>query len=547
MKALVRSMALLFVAGSVYAQTLTESMEVRVLEVEAVVIDSRGKPVSGLKRGDFEVRVDGKPAEVTNFFAVDRGIAVDETPASAPDEEQIAPQHIPSHLIVFVDDLHLRQAARKRVLDALKKYIETSMEPSTSVTIIRWNGTARERVRTKDRQRLLREIGQLEREPALMIASQSERQRVMRLIDDVILHPTPMQAIDARIAFGSVMHYAEERKQQVENTVAALMSIVTLSSTLDGRKVLLYVSEGLPVQPGAEMIDYAIRVFTRNPVDGLRLEDTLGGRQVDSVRYDQTRTFQALASVALSAGVVFSALDPGGVRSAEGAGVEYGNSLTRLDAALIRENASAGPRMIARETGGRFIENENNLDHAVSVLTGEVSTYYSIGVKPPAKRAANITVRVRGRDDLRVLTPKRRAIKSAAEAIEIALRARLYSRDESNPLDVRIAMGAPWPRDGKCVASVQLMLPVERLTLVATGLTPAGELEVHAMALDDRGVESRVHSSTHPVANDNGPLTVPLMLGFRPRRYVISFAIVDKLSGTTSYLQATTDASICGK
>ena len=46
-----------------------ESVEVNIVNVEVFVADKDGKPVSGLRRGDFELREDGKAMSITNFEA----------------------------------------------------------------------------------------------------------------------------------------------------------------------------------------------------------------------------------------------------------------------------------------------------------------------------------------------------------------------------------------------------------------------------------------------------------------------------------------------
>ena len=528
---------------------LSESVEVHVLELEAVVLDREGKPVRGLTRDDFTVKIDGKSAEVTNFFAVDRGAVVEtRDPSSTAAEAETPVVRIPSRLIVVLDDLHLHQKARKRALDAMKTYVENAIAESTTVTIVRWNGSMKTVVRpTADRQELQNAIAGLEREPAGMIRADSERIRAIRQIDDVILHPSPIgQDSQASQAMANAATYVRDRTREVEITLKALAELITLMSGLEGRKIVLYVSEGLAQQPGVDVFEYAREVFTRNPIEGFDLAYHTGGSMLDDSQDDQTRPFRKLASLAQSAGVVFSSLDPGGLRVDEGSGAEYATMLARLDASFIRHNESAGPRVIAAETGGRYITNENDLHHAISVLTDDVTTYYSLGVRPPDKRSSessSVVIRVKNRDDVRVLTPRRHAVKSEKEAMASAIRARMYSREESNPLGVQLTVGAAWPRGERCVAPVQLIVPAEKLAPL-----PDGELSVHAVVIDDRGLESSVRSSTHPITPTSGaPQRITFDFGLKPRRYVLSLAVKEKATGETSYLQTDVDATICGR
>ena len=47
-----------------------ETMEVRVVNVDVVVRDKKGNPVSGLTTDDFRILENGQPVEITNFLEV---------------------------------------------------------------------------------------------------------------------------------------------------------------------------------------------------------------------------------------------------------------------------------------------------------------------------------------------------------------------------------------------------------------------------------------------------------------------------------------------
>ncbi|HEX6862889.1 MAG TPA: hypothetical protein VF414_08745, partial [Thermoanaerobaculia bacterium] len=57
-------------------ETFGESIDVRVVNVEAVVTDRRGNRVTGLTAGDFRLLVDGVEVPVDYFTEVAEGVAL---------------------------------------------------------------------------------------------------------------------------------------------------------------------------------------------------------------------------------------------------------------------------------------------------------------------------------------------------------------------------------------------------------------------------------------------------------------------------------------
>lgn len=518
-------------------QAASEAITVQVVEIEAVVIDGTGAPVENLQRDDFDVRVNGKPAEVTNFHRVERGVAGGGSRATGE------AQAVPSRLIVFIDDLHLLAGSKKRALDALRRYAETSISDATKPILIRWNGSMSSMKPARDKEALLREIARIEREPVRSTRAAAERQRVLRQINDVLDIPGPNADERAQYAMMAAVQYAAERHRDAHVTLEALKELVTLVSSFPERKVLLYVSDGLPLRAGTETLQYAR--------DALRGFDLLGGflsgaQPLDDQQYDLTAAYRGLVQYAQAADVVVSVLDPGGLRGYAHSAVESAGGHARLDSTAIRENESNGLRMVAFQTGGRYVGQENDLDRAISLLAGDVSTYYSLGVRGADSARFDVDVRVRGREDLRVLTARRRELATEAEILAATLRARLYSRVEENPLGATLKVLPPTKEGGKCAVPAEVILPPERLGRMKSSSVPRVDLEIHAMAVDDRHNESAIRSSRKQLTPKEGePLVEPIAFGFQVRKFVVSLAIVDMVSGTTSYLQADVDASAC--
>src|SRR6476659_2470464 len=94
-------------------QIMGETIDVRVVNVEAVVTGRSGQQVRGLAAGDFRLLVDGKEVPVEYFAEVADGASVTgETPAAAPtpSTSPSVPVPVPAgeavgrSYLVYVDD-----------------------------------------------------------------------------------------------------------------------------------------------------------------------------------------------------------------------------------------------------------------------------------------------------------------------------------------------------------------------------------------------------------------------------------------------------------
>src|SRR5437764_13154931 len=86
----------------------SETISVNVVEVDVVVLDSQGKPVSGLRPSDFDLRVGGHKRTITNFYEVNRRAEEARAAAGA------APVSRRDYVVLFIDDVHLNQHEKKR-------------------------------------------------------------------------------------------------------------------------------------------------------------------------------------------------------------------------------------------------------------------------------------------------------------------------------------------------------------------------------------------------------------------------------------------------
>lgn len=519
----------LLLAAPLHAQ-LRDAIDVSILELEVTVIDRAGNPVEGLTQDDFDVRMAGKPRSVTNFFAVKRGSILD-VPGGASRAAAFAPEtRIPTTVVIFVDDTRLGARAKQRAIKALQEYVRANIGPSTAGMIARWDGELDVRTRpTELPGPLLAELDRMSREPSLL--NDSERRFMLREITETLNGlRDPGRSSRVEATFQEMIVYAEQENRMIEATLEGLDEMIRVAGAFEGRKSLLYVSEGLPLTAATEVFDYwekSSKAINPAAIHNLQQYAQEVFKTVNPMRYDRSRQYRAVVKTAQAANVAFYAVDAAGVLGYVGRGVQDpGGGFAQLDQMLVRSNLQDGVRFVANETGGRFIANENDLAGALSVLSEQFGTYYSLGVRAPSStRLSKVDVTVRNRPDLRVLASRHRRPQSREEKLEHSVRARLYTQRAENPLGAEVSLGAAMPVGSQCVVPMRVSVARPRADL-------------YFALLDDRLQESDVRSAAIGATHS-------MSFGVKTGKYVLSLALADPASGETTYLQREIDASGC--
>ena len=126
-------------------------IDVNLVQVDAVVTDARGKPVTDLKVEDFELLQDGQPQKITSFDFINLAArrpaattAISVSPRTGnsgvplpPFIKSLTADQIQRTIAIVVDDLALSFDSAVRVRDALKKWVDTQMLPGDLVAIVR--------------------------------------------------------------------------------------------------------------------------------------------------------------------------------------------------------------------------------------------------------------------------------------------------------------------------------------------------------------------------------------------------------------------------
>src|SRR5688500_17735540 len=160
-------------------ETFTDQIEVSLVNLEVVVTDKKGKSVSGLEREDFQVLEDGKPVEITNFYA-ETGPA----PGSAAAEPRSLDQRL--SLVVFVDDYNTEQQSRDAILEGLKAFLTGgSLSPGDQVMVVRFGRSLEVRKPfTTDLGQVLSEVEVIRKLASNLASRESSRDHQIQVVVD---------------------------------------------------------------------------------------------------------------------------------------------------------------------------------------------------------------------------------------------------------------------------------------------------------------------------------------------------------------------------
>lgn len=521
---------------------ISERVEVSVTNVDVVVTDSKGNRVSGLTRDDFEVFQDGVPQAITNFYAVAGGKVLLEDGKTVPLDSPAAGTELPRELktryIVYIDNQNIQPQNRNRMFKRLKEFISANVGAHAEAMVVTYNRSLKVKRRfTSEKGDVLNAIEQTEMETGGGTTLAGERRDAISRINEA---QSEDQAI--RIA----RSYSQSLRNDIEFTVDALKTSLNALAGVEGRKIFIYVSEGLPSSAGAELFDTIQRKFP-------------GGRgTLETLDFDMNTRYASLVQAANANGVTIWALDASGLAADELVSAENRYMESRPSSFTMRQNTQAPLLMLAEQTGGMAAINTNDWKESLDELSKDFSNFYSIGyrtTRAASDRPHAVEVKVK-RKGLRVRARKGLLEKSTetrtAEAVVASL---FYPRDE-NPLGVSVTLGEARPYDNEnFLLPVRIAVPVGKLGLVPSGDRYEGQFFVYFVVLDALGKQSDLQVQRQAVSVPAKDFTnaqrkdfyYDVQLLVVPGGQKLSVALRDGISNLTSYLQKNVFVSVLPK
>ena len=342
---------------------LTFRAGINFVTVDAYVSDGKGQPAIDLKQSDFEVLEDNKPQKIEQF----RFIKVDGNPKpgepppqeirNRDDEEREAARDDTRVFVVFLDDYHTRLGSSLAVRQPLSEFIQNNLRPLDLVAVMYPLMPVTDIDFTRNHAKIINAIQHFEGRKYRYEPRNLFEEQYQRAPTDVV----------------------EEIRNQVVMTALRGLS-VRLGSMRDGRKSIIYVSEGLQsmLPPQMRSAD-ASMPKVGNPQAFNPFAGENDPREQTAQAFSQADLYSQLKEVFIAAtrnNTAIYTVDPRGLATNEFDIDE--NVGPRQDADMLTASTNT-LRSIAEETDGRAIVGRNDLAKGLQQAMQDSTAYYLIG------------------------------------------------------------------------------------------------------------------------------------------------------------------------
>ncbi|PYQ65154.1 MAG: hypothetical protein DMF53_06045 [Acidobacteria bacterium] len=505
-----------------------ESIDVRVVNVEAVVTDRQGNRVTGLKPEDFRLRVDGKEVPVEYFSEVRDGEAGPAAPPAAAQSEAppakaaggaavqgLAEGRVGTYYLVFVDDYFSIAAQRNIVLKGLKEDLGR-LGPDDRMAIVaydggrlamisNWSGSPADLAQAFDRAMARKTQGFYRRTELTSLANDQAFAR------QTVGDNSPLDLTTRQVGLTDVQRgYADALVRQIKGDVQAAVSAMRAFAGPHGRKVLLLLSGGWP---------FSVQTYTA------------GGSVIPTKELPEgDEIYRPLASTANLLGYTLYPVDVPGVQSpaadvnalppptadhpASVRGPLNGPDQTPNSGSLIggfgnlsEQEIEGSLKYLAQETGGKPILNTNRA-LALSMARDDTRSFYWLGFSPSWKhddKGHRIQLETR-RKDLKVRTRSNFLDLSRKAEVTMTVESALLFGNPPGALRMPLKVGdAVRSKRGEVEIPITLGLPVDLMTVVPNGNKFTAQLELRFAASDAEGNTADIPIVPVTLTSDHQP------------------------------------------
>ena len=487
------------------AGVIQDTVDVEVVSIDVQVTDRQGAPITGLTASDFQVFEHGRRVDPVNFYEV----VSDDPDASTP-----------IWLILYFDHHNMLSANRDRAVAELEVDLPAVLEDRRVRVMVavhdqeprvlrgftrNWGSIRSALAGLKGQDTVGDSRDGLRQSAQLSVTSAFQRMRGSDRLD----RQNAALSIDALL--GEMRNYAREIYADSESSFEALGNFVRTLSWLEGRKALIYVSDGVAERPLGSLMEHLQDLLTGSASNaGDLVESRSGGQaggtpgtggvfdrdtsleagrlQQEVEQYRATATIRAIVAEANTYGVtLFAAKPPPGDAATSARRSKGRGSLLEIsDHREALHGLAEGTGGFARTGGGRLT---GFLPQAV----GGMQSYYSLGLSSADKVEGEFTaieIKVKGGRGVNANYRQSYIKKGIRSRISERALAAVVIGESDNPHRMEVHVDAIVPVDDEELFEVSMWVefPIGKVELVELdGVhSAAARLVVVAMNDDDR-------------------------------------------------------------
>jgi VWFA-related protein len=481
-----------------------DELEVTVVNIVAYVTDKQGAAVTNLTRDDFRIFHDGEERPISNFqlyteelirsyYQAEEGPPL--PPAAEPGTELEAPpltEIQPVWVMILIDNDNLHPLDRNRVLGQLRSFVRENTKPPVKMMVASTNRALKiEQEFTDDSTDILGALEGVKMTTGGRTSRDSARTEVYDEIDRFTQSQSSSGRSSLNQARGLAVSFAEEELNGLQFTFGVLREAVNLLAGLPGKKMILHLSNGLPMTPGIDLF-YALSNAYSEP-----------GMVTEGMRYAQNRQYDSLVKNANAQGVTLYTIGAGGLENVAMGSAEHHAPRDTVAASMEHDNYVDTLRFIAEETGGVAIVNANDIRPRLDRVEQDFYSYYSLGYNlqmSGADKVHQVKLTLPGHPDYDIRYQRRFVEKALESRVQDKVLTGLVIPLDENPIQILLETGDQAPAsEDRWTVPFKLSFPLANIALLPEGGDYIGRVSLFIAARDTEGKQSDVVRQEHEV------------------------------------------------
>ncbi|OGF62791.1 MAG: hypothetical protein A2Y62_11985 [Candidatus Fischerbacteria bacterium RBG_13_37_8] len=529
-------------------------IEVVITNIDIMVTDKFGEPITGLRPEHFEIYEDGKLQKLKNFYEV-KGLDVY---LSVPDKEtgtlkmtekplEEPTEDVKNRIIFYFDGLQIHPLNKTWVIKKLENFIKNNFTSSVNEGMVISLDRELKVVQgfTTDSSKILQAAKEVSQQSSDMMLKLKSREDLKEDINRIIENADDFdKSENYERSLDLARNYVQYAENDLLHSLKSLDSLVNYLSGIPGRKILVYMSDGLPTNPAEELFTYVDQAYPQ------------GNALSRAMDYDETRLFKEITTRCNAHNIAIYTINAMGLDTTMTTADQRTQfNLYSKGFGVMRSQSrfqNSGLTLMADDTGGLAIVNANNIETGLKKIEKSLQNYYSLGFSSPNKdnnKTRSIKVEIKGiKQDYNVRVRRNYKLLSDEEKIEDTVMSRLFFRTNVNPLKISAQVFFDEFRisdDKQIPVSIKIFIPLKNVTLIQKGNEYQGQIEVFSSIKDSKDNVSPCYKMVHDIRipeqdykvalESNYPYVVEMKV--QPDSYLFSLAVRDTYNQNASFVQ----------